>query len=291
MIICVGFLNLQASENVSNNTLLEYVMMNCVFEAILQVQLSSFFLEPIFTFLFLFNSNAFLLQLLADKHSRAHCGYDAVLVLTIFVSYRKYEAANPYIVKLSIVDNELALNGYGMVVSTALAEFNRQFVQEQAEPQAGLLSTVTNFVGTMFLADEATPRKDSGSLRQNPVQLQLPQPVVLHLRLNTLRMPHCQGWSGRAFHTVPSSILGGLSELLYETSLKRLELSGARGLSLLPLTVPMDHLAEMCQGLRALSLLTVKSMKPATVLLVSRLKDLVELHLGDCVSWSEMAGS
>ncbi|XP_037282600.2 armadillo-like helical domain-containing protein 3 [Rhipicephalus microplus] len=125
-----------ATENVSNNTLLEYVMMNCVFEAIL--------------------------QLLADKHSRAHCGYDAVLVLTILVSYRKYEAANPYIVKLSIVDNELALNGYGMVVSTALAEFNRQFVQEQAEPQAGLLSTVTNFVGTMFLADEATPMKDSG---------------------------------------------------------------------------------------------------------------------------------
>ncbi|KAL3182862.1 hypothetical protein MRX96_006668 [Rhipicephalus microplus] len=114
-----------ATENVSNNTLLEYVMMNCVFEAIL--------------------------QLLADKHSRAHCGYDAVLVLTILVSYRKYEAANPYIVKLSIVDNELALNGYGMV-----------FVQEQAEPQAGLLSTVTNFVGTMFLADEATPMKDSG---------------------------------------------------------------------------------------------------------------------------------
>lgn len=125
-----------ATENVSNNTLLEYVMMNCVFEAIL--------------------------QLLADKHSRAHCGYDAVLVLTILVSYRKYEAANPYIVKLSIVDNELALNGYGMVVSTALAEFNRQFLQEQAEPQAGLFSTVTNFVGTMFLADEGVPMKDSG---------------------------------------------------------------------------------------------------------------------------------
>ncbi|CAN7999267.1 unnamed protein product [Ixodes pacificus] len=125
-----------ATENVSQNTLLEYIMMNCVFEAIL--------------------------RLLADKHSRAHCGYDAVLVLTILVSYRKYEAANPYIVKLSIVDNELALNGYGLVVSTALSEFNRQFVQEQSEPQSGLLSTVTNFVGTMFLADEGLPMKDSG---------------------------------------------------------------------------------------------------------------------------------
>lgn len=124
-----------ATENVSHNTLLEYIMMNCVFEAIL--------------------------RLLADKHSRAHCGYDAVLVLTILVSYRKYEAANPYIVKLSIVDNELALNGYGLVVSTALSEFNRQFVQEQAEPQSGLLSTVTSFVGTMFLADEGVPLKDS----------------------------------------------------------------------------------------------------------------------------------
>ncbi|KAL3210664.1 hypothetical protein MRX96_052144, partial [Rhipicephalus microplus] len=43
---------------------------------------------------------------------------------------------------------------------------------------------------------------------------------------------------------------------------------------------------KFCRNLQ--SLLTVKSMKPATVLLVSRLKDLVELHLGDCVSWSEM---
>ncbi|XP_064465666.1 armadillo-like helical domain-containing protein 3 isoform X2 [Ornithodoros turicata] len=114
------------TENVSNNTLLEYIMMNSVFEAIV--------------------------QLLADKQMRMECGYDALLLLTILVSYRKYEAANPYIVKLSIVDNELALNGYGQVVSTALSELNRE---AQLEPPAiGLLSTVANMVGSMFVPAE-----------------------------------------------------------------------------------------------------------------------------------------
>lgn len=144
-----------ATENVSHNTLLEYIMMNSVFEAIV--------------------------QLLADKHARAHCGYDAVLLLTILVSYRKYEAANPYIVKLSIVDDEPALNGYGQVVATALSESVRE---SQQEPQGGLLSTVAGLVGGMFLAEDALRR--DGFRSDDAVLLALYEAVHLNRNFITV---------------------------------------------------------------------------------------------------------
>ncbi|XP_023571286.1 UPF0668 protein C10orf76 homolog isoform X3 [Octodon degus] len=86
------------TDNISQNTILEYVMINSIFEAILQ-------------------------------------------------------SVNPYIVKLSIVDDEATLNGMGLVIAQALSEYNRQYKDKEEEHQSGFFSAITNMVGSMFIAD------------------------------------------------------------------------------------------------------------------------------------------
>ncbi|KAM7073415.1 armadillo-like helical domain-containing protein 3 isoform 3-T3 [Molossus nigricans] len=86
------------TDNISQNTILEYVMINSIFEAILQ-------------------------------------------------------SVNPYIVKLSIVDDEATLNGMGLVIAQALSEYNRQYKDKEEEHQSSFFSALTNMVGNMFIAD------------------------------------------------------------------------------------------------------------------------------------------
>ncbi|KAB1271570.1 Armadillo-like helical domain-containing protein 3, partial [Camelus dromedarius] len=115
------------TDNISQNTMLEYVMINSIFEAILQI--------------------------LSHPPSRREHGYDAVVLLALLVNYRKYESVNPYIVKLSIVDDEATLNGMGLVIAQALSEYNRQYKDKEEEHQSGFFSALTNMVGSMFIAD------------------------------------------------------------------------------------------------------------------------------------------
>ncbi|XP_042192956.1 armadillo-like helical domain-containing protein 3 isoform X2 [Callorhinchus milii] len=115
------------TDNISQNTILEYVMINSIFEAILQV--------------------------LSVTCSRVRHGYHSVVLLALLVNYRKYESVNPYIVKLSIVDDENTLNGMGLVISQALAQYNRQYKDKEEEIQGGFFSAISSMMGSMFIAD------------------------------------------------------------------------------------------------------------------------------------------
>lgn len=119
-----------AVDNVSSNTLLEYLMMNSVFDTIVQI--------------------------LADPGLRSDHGHEAILLLCILVNYRKNEMQNPYLIKLSILDNELALNGLGLVISDILSSCNRKFALRKSKevPSGGFFTTFTSFVGSMFVQSE-----------------------------------------------------------------------------------------------------------------------------------------
>ncbi|XP_060602329.1 armadillo-like helical domain-containing protein 3 isoform X2 [Ruditapes philippinarum] len=141
------------TDNISQNTLLEYILINSVYES--------------------------LVQILANPVSRQTLGVDAILVLTLLVQYRKYESANPYIVKLSILDDELALTGYAEVVSVALSDFNRDYKIRNSEQQTGWFSTLASMVGNMFVAEE----KEMAAVRANDSVL-LALYEAIHLNRN-----------------------------------------------------------------------------------------------------------
>ncbi|KAL0270068.1 UNVERIFIED_CONTAM: hypothetical protein PYX00_007600 [Menopon gallinae] len=154
-----------ASENVSQNTILEYMMITSIFEP--------------------------LVQLLKVSSSRVQHGHDAVLTLTLLANYRKHEAANPYIVKLSILDDELSLNGYGQVITSSLTEFCRHFLAQHAEPHAaGWLSSITNIVGNMFVSEEGVMRIQQ-IRANNPVLVALYEAVHLNRNFITV-LAHTQ---------------------------------------------------------------------------------------------------
>lgn len=133
------------TDNVSQNVLLEYMMVNnCrLFEA--------------------------LVQTLSDPVLRQRHGHDTVILMTVLVNYRKYESANPYIVQLSLLADELALNGYSQVISAALIDFCRQYASQNAIDNHGQsvaatnttsswFSSLSNIVGNMFVSDEGVER-------------------------------------------------------------------------------------------------------------------------------------
>ncbi|RNA29751.1 hypothetical protein BpHYR1_047164 [Brachionus plicatilis] len=123
------------AENVNDNLFLDYFMINHgLFEAIVQI--------------------------VSDPETRTLYGKDVLLLLTILLQYQKYDSENPFIIKLSILDNEMALTGIAMIMSGVLAEFNRNYAESQKEHEgeSSWWNSVGTMIGNMFIGDEEKRR-------------------------------------------------------------------------------------------------------------------------------------
>ena len=147
-----------AVDNVSRNTLMEYLMMNSIFES--------------------------LVHLLSDTESRARHGQSAILILTLLVQYRKYESTNPYVVKLSILDQEMAFHGYSQVITNCLSAYTSSYEAnlEDRDHSSGWFSSITSMVGNMFVSlDEGNERIRVEQMRaRNSLLLALYEAVHLN---------------------------------------------------------------------------------------------------------------
>lgn len=85
------------------------------------------------------------------------------------------QIVNPFIVKLSIIHKEVALNGYAQVITQALYDYNKQYDEKIEVPKnVGLFSSITSMVGNMFIADD-----DNGLVKQPQKFIKPPDSILL----------------------------------------------------------------------------------------------------------------
>lgn len=120
-------------DNLNQNVLIEHLMVTSLFD----------------TFIRLLNDPDPGVKLL---------GNDVVMLITLLVNYRKNEGGNPYIVQLSILADEYALNAFGHIISNKLIDFCRQYSLHLMGHSTSWLSSLSNIVGNMFISDDDTDR-------------------------------------------------------------------------------------------------------------------------------------
>lgn len=108
----------------------------------------------------LLSNNLFdqFIRLLNDPDFHTEFGHDLVLLITLLVNYRKNEGTNPYVVQLSILADEYALNSFGQIISSKLIEFCRQYSLNLEGHSTSWLSSLSNIVGNMFISDDDTDK-------------------------------------------------------------------------------------------------------------------------------------
>uniref|UniRef100_A0A182NNN1 DUF1741 domain-containing protein n=1 Tax=Anopheles dirus TaxID=7168 RepID=A0A182NNN1_9DIPT len=157
--LCMKILLIIATgiDNINENRLIEFIIGQSLFEAFKHI--------------------------LSDSTLRNQHGHDVVTLLTILVNYRKHEGSNPYVVELSLLADEFALNGYGQVISCVLTMFCKQHLLNLTElpSSSSWFSSLSSIVGNMFISDELCYR--SQQIRANNALL-LALYEAIHLNRN-----------------------------------------------------------------------------------------------------------
>lgn len=127
---------LTACDNVGQNALIEFFLVNDIFDTLLRV--------------------------LSSGASTESLPYEALFLLAVLCNYRKYETANPYVRHLTDTSDELVLNAIGMLISRVFLRYNQHYARATnvAQQPAGLLSRITALVGSMFTESDAALSTD-----------------------------------------------------------------------------------------------------------------------------------
>ncbi|EDV20767.1 uncharacterized protein TRIADDRAFT_31410, partial [Trichoplax adhaerens] len=93
--------------------------------------------------------------ILANPKLRRHLGYDTLLLLGILMNYRKYDTSNVYLLKLSALDDEVALRGMGAILYNMLSNRCSDFENSVVENSGGMLSQITGLIGSLFVSEDS----------------------------------------------------------------------------------------------------------------------------------------
>uniref|UniRef100_A0A5S6QGT3 DUF1741 domain-containing protein n=1 Tax=Trichuris muris TaxID=70415 RepID=A0A5S6QGT3_TRIMR len=144
---CLDFLLsvVTCCENINENALIEFIMTEDVFET--------------------------LLLLLENTAQRRLFGASVPILLAFIINFRKSEGNNQFMMSLSILDRDLALNGYSMAIASELSAMHMTFKREIDSQKPRMLASMAHLFNHLFAS---TPEQ------QTPV-FQIKESVLLAL--------------------------------------------------------------------------------------------------------------
>jgi len=96
-----------------------------------------------------------LVELFRQQEVMRLFGRQAMFLLSVLINYRKHEIANPYAQGLQGLSDDVLLNGLGSCMIRLLSDRNRRWTAAVSPRASGFLASITDMVGSMFIAAES----------------------------------------------------------------------------------------------------------------------------------------